>query len=50
MTREQIEDDIKRLKNAHAEDEGKYFFLLFLMISADYLMSIVSSNLIKQTY
>ena len=28
MTREQIEQDIKRLKEAHAEDEGKYFHVL----------------------
>ncbi|KAK9742167.1 hypothetical protein RND81_03G152600 [Saponaria officinalis] len=28
MTREQLEKDIKRLKDAHAEDEGKYFHSL----------------------
>lgn len=28
MTKEQIEDDIKRLKEAHAEDEGNLFIVL----------------------
>jgi len=25
LTREQIEDEIQRIKNAHAEDEGRSF-------------------------
>uniref|UniRef100_A0A803NAX6 Bms1-type G domain-containing protein n=1 Tax=Chenopodium quinoa TaxID=63459 RepID=A0A803NAX6_CHEQI len=46
MTREQIEDDIKRLKDAHAEDEGeKYYVPVKVWVKLGECMEIGSKQL-----
>ena len=41
MTRDQIEDEIRRLKDAHAEDEGNfnYSYKYFLYLGPKYILS-----------
>jgi len=40
MTREQIEDDIKRLKDAHAEDEGNFSLVLTVFLACLWALTI----------
>ena len=46
MTRDQIEDEIRRLKDAHAEDEGNfnYRFNFFLYLGPNYIVFLVYIN------
>jgi len=49
LTREQIQDEIQKIKNAHAEDEGNYLFpdrvVVLLEITSDHFFHLIASRM-----